>query len=66
MLFQFKRISSVALIATLLAACYLGLLQLGLSPQARMLALLGTGALASVLVAYGFFLAVERRFIHQR
>jgi peptidoglycan/LPS O-acetylase OafA/YrhL len=49
-----------------LAACYLGLLQLGLSPQARMLALLGTGALASVLVAYGFFLAVERRFIHQR
>jgi peptidoglycan/LPS O-acetylase OafA/YrhL len=49
-----------------LAACYLGLLQLGLSPQARTLALLGVGTLASLLVAYVFYLIVERRFIHQR
>jgi peptidoglycan/LPS O-acetylase OafA/YrhL len=49
-----------------LAVCYLGLLQLGLSPQARTLALLGAGTLASLLVAYVFYLAVERRFMHQR
>jgi peptidoglycan/LPS O-acetylase OafA/YrhL len=46
-----------------LALCYFALAPLKLAPAVLSLSLLGLGSLASLLVAYGFYLAVERHFI---
>ena len=49
-----------------LALCYLGLRGLGLAAGTLALALLGLGSLASLFVAYAFYLGVERHFIRRR
>jgi len=49
-----------------LALCYLGVRTLGLPAPLQALLLLVSGALASLLVAYGFFSLIERRFLLAR
>jgi peptidoglycan/LPS O-acetylase OafA/YrhL len=49
-----------------LALCYVGLAPLQLAPIPLALALLVVGSIASLLVAYAFFLLVERRFLLER
>lgn len=49
-----------------LALAYFAFRPLGLSAPSLTLALLALGGAASFLVAYGFYVAVERRFITQR
>lgn len=47
------------------ALCYFALLPRGLSPSSLALALLVTSFAASLVVAYGFYLAIERHFIRR-
>jgi peptidoglycan/LPS O-acetylase OafA/YrhL len=47
------------------ALCYFALLPRGLSPATLALALLVTSFAASLVVAYGFYLAIERHFIRR-
>jgi peptidoglycan/LPS O-acetylase OafA/YrhL len=48
------------------ALCYFALRALPLSPGAQMAAMLATAVPLSLLVAYGFFLGVERHFLARR
>jgi peptidoglycan/LPS O-acetylase OafA/YrhL len=49
-----------------LALCFLAVREIPLSPEARLVTMLVVGPPASVAVAYGFFLAIERRFLHSQ